>query len=187
MAFSSRDGLGAAIAGAVAIAALSTLGDAVWFELRLRHRPLYGLAHGVLLFLAIGLFLGVLRRRPWSGAAGGAAIGLLSAGGYYLLAPFTGPAAMFVIWMLLWGALAALEQALAGPAWDRRAIAVRGGLAAVLSGIAFYAISGIWTSRPAGGRNYAVHFASWTIAYLPAFLAILCRRPSRGAEQPPSG
>jgi hypothetical protein len=35
-----------AIAGALLIAAVSTLGDFVWAGLHLRHRVAYGLAHG---------------------------------------------------------------------------------------------------------------------------------------------
>ena len=37
-----------AIAGALLIAAISTLGDFVWAGLHLRHRVAYGLAHGTL-------------------------------------------------------------------------------------------------------------------------------------------
>jgi hypothetical protein len=187
----------AALMGALLIAALSTLGDVVWFELALRHRPLYGLTHGTLLFAAVGFYLGMWSRRaaggatgspapgaaggaagsPAPGAAGGAAIGLAAAGGYYLLAPLTGPAAMFVMWTLLWLAVAGLVEHLQGRRAFGGPAGIRGGLAALASGAAFYAISGIWTERPPPeGRNYFLHFASWTFAYVPAFLALLWRR-----------
>ena len=50
----------AVLIGALLIAAVSTLGDFIWAGLHLRHRPLYGLSHGTLLFLCIGLYLGAL-------------------------------------------------------------------------------------------------------------------------------
>jgi hypothetical protein len=53
-------------------------------------------------------------------------------------------------------------------------------LAAVGSGLAFWAISGIWTRHEAGGPRYAYNFACWTLAFLPGFLALLLRaRPPR--------
>ena len=55
--------------------------------------------------------------------------------------------------------------------------AARGVIAAVLSGLAFYAISGIWTGPSAHeAPNVAVHFAAWTFAFLPGFLALFWRR-----------
>jgi len=50
----------------------------------------------------------------------------------------------------------------------------------VTSGLAFYAISGIWTSPPTGGPDYPFHFASRTIAFLPGFLALLLTPGSWG-------
>jgi hypothetical protein len=133
----------------------------------------YGLTHGTLLCFAIGLYIGALARRPRSGAMAGAAIGLLSAGGYYTLAPLLGPAVMVALWMALWMMMAGLLAAFAPSRSDWRPILVRGVLAAVGSGAAFYAVSGIWLERPEQPRNYVFHLVSWTIAYLPAFGAIL--------------
>lgn len=58
--------------GALLIAGVSTLGDFIWAGLHLRHRPLYGLTHGTLLFLCIGVYLGVLAKQPYLGALAGA-------------------------------------------------------------------------------------------------------------------
>jgi hypothetical protein len=170
----------AALAGALVMAAVSTLGDAVWFELGVPHRTIYGLAHGGLLCLAIGLYLGVVFNRPRPGGGAGAAIGLVAAGTYYAVAPLTGYAAMFVIWMALWVLFAWLADRLRGGRSDVSGLLVRGLVSAVASGLAFYAISGIWLERPSGGRNYAVHFLSWTIAFFPAFAVLLYPRRSRG-------
>lgn len=163
-----------AIIGALLIAAVSTLGDFVWAGLHLRHRPLYGLTHGTLLFLCIGLYLGALERQVIVGAVAGAIIGLLAAGSFYVLAPLAGYSVMFGVWAFVWLALVVLagrilrrQHPLGWPAVLKRGLA-----AAVGSGIAFYLISGIWRPFNPVGWDYAVHYVSWTFAYLPAFLAM---------------
>ena len=172
-------GVVATVAGSVAIAAVSTLGDFIWAAGHLRHRPEYGLTHGTLLFLAIGLFLGILARRPAVGATSGAALGFVAAGSFYLLAPMVGYSAMFVVWIAMWLGLAVLYARLA--VLDVRQVGLwavlgRGAAAAVTSGIAFYAISGIWRPFDPQGWDYAVHFGAWTLAYLPGFGALLISR-----------
>ncbi len=166
-----------AIVGSLMVAAVSTLGDFVWARYIPAHRPLFGLLHGMALCLAIGLFLGALRREPLRGAVAGALIGLGAAGGFYLLARLMGYAAMFVSWMALWAAFAILNgRGLGGPPSGTADALARGGLAAIGSGLAFYAISGIWTRPAPGGPDYAYHFLCWTVAFLPGFLALLARR-----------
>ena len=91
-----------AIAGALLIAAVSTLGDFVWAGLHLRHRVAYGLAHGTLLFLCMGAYFGALNTKVHTGALYGASIGLAAAGTFYLLAHVVGYAAMFVVWAFIW-------------------------------------------------------------------------------------
>jgi hypothetical protein len=165
-----------ALMGSVFVAAVSTLGDFVWARYIPAHRPLFGILHGMALGLAIGLFLGAVKSATMRGAAAGAVIGLAAAGGYYLLAPFLGYAAMFVLWMALWAAFGLLAgRGLGGPPWPANEALARGGMAAIGSGLAFYAISGIW-SRPApGGPDYVHHFLCWTVAFLPGFLPLLVR------------
>jgi len=146
----------------------------VWARFVSSHRAPLGLAHGTLLLLALGLYLGVLRKRPAAGALGGAVVGLLAAASFYALAPLLSYSAMFVSWMALWLGFALLDARLRGGVPHREAL-VRGGLAAVGSGLAFYAVSGIW-SRPApGGPRYAYNFVCWTLAFLPGFMALLAR------------
>jgi hypothetical protein len=171
-------GLRAALGGALVLAALNTLGDFVWARFVPRHRAVLGLAHGTLLLLALGLYLGLVRRRPLPGALGGAAAGLLAAASFYALAPLVGYSAMFVSWMALWMALAFLDGRLRGGAPGREWLA-RGLLAAAGSGLAFYAVSGIWTRPAPGGPSYPYHFLCWTIAFLPGFAALLL--PPRAA------
>jgi hypothetical protein len=163
------------IAGALLLGAANTLGDFVWAWLDLRHRTAFGIAHGSLLLLCLGLYLGVLVGRPLVGAIGGIVSGVLAAAVFYILAPILGITAMFAAWMALWIMVALLDGVLlrreaAGPAL------VRGVSAAVLSGLAFYAISDIWLKPPPDGPHYLTNFVSWTIAFLPGFLALLAGR-----------
>lgn len=172
-----------AIIGALLIAAVSTLGDFVWAGLDLRHRTEYGLAHGAILFLCMGAYFGSLRKKTLVGAIYGAAIGLAAAGSFYLLAPIAGYSVMFFVWALVWIALALLVGsafAASPPQRDNRAgwwtwneTLVRGVLAMIGSGLGFYLVSGIWRPFDPEGWDYAVHFLSWTLAYLPGFLALL--------------
>lgn len=168
-----------AIVGALLIAAVSTLGDFVWATWIPEHRAVYGMTHGTLLFCAIGLFLGTLAARPLAGAMAGAVIGAAGAGSFYLLSPVLGYSAMFVVWVALWMALGLLYARLSGTRIIRREVLSRGAIAAAASGLAFYAISGIWRPFDPRGWEYAVHFGAWTLAYLPGFAALLVARPGR--------
>jgi hypothetical protein len=164
------------IAGALWAAALSTLGDWIWARFIPSHRPVFGLAHGMALCLGIGLYLGLTRGRAARGALAGAGIGLGAAGGYYLLAGLMGYSAMFLLWMALWVAFGLLvARGLGEPSQTAASGWLRGALAAIASGLAFYAISGIWTRHRAGGPDYPYNFACWTIAFLPGFAALLLR------------
>ena len=174
-----------AIVGALLIAAVSTLGDFVWAGLHLRHRVAYGLAHGAILFLCMGAYFGSLQKKTLMGAMYGAGIGLAAAGSFYVLAPVAGYSVMFFVWAFVWIALALLvgrilpsTTAPIAPIAPTAPIApiapiARGLLAMIGSGLGFYLISGIWRPFNPEGWDYAVHFLSWTIAYLPGFLALL--------------
>jgi hypothetical protein len=172
----------ASLAGSLLLGALNTLGDFVWESLSLPHRAIFGLIHGAVLCLALGLYLGVRRGRPARGALGGALVGLAAAGSFYALAPILAYRAMFVSWMALWIGFALLDaRLLRGLAVNREAL-VRGLLAAIGSGIVFYAISDIWLRPAPGGPRYPYHFLCWTATFLPGFLALLLVRrvPSTG-------
>ena len=162
----------------LAIAALSTLGDFIWATWLPEHRAIYGFAHGLLLFCAVGLVFGLLAGRPGAGAAAGAAIGAGAAGAYYLFSPFFGYATMFVVWFAIWMALGAAYARLSGTKAPARVVLARGLMAAASSGLAFYLISGIWNPFDPQGADYLVHFAAWTFAYFPGFAALLLARRS---------
>jgi hypothetical protein len=174
----------AALTGALILGALSTLGDFVWANWQVRHMAVYGVLHGVAIFLAIGLFLGMLAGRPLAGAIAGVLSGAAAAGSFYAMRPLLGYSAMFVSWILVWIALGfidALLQVRRPPNALMMAIPVpqvlgRGVLAALTSGAAFYAVSGMWFPFNPQGWDYVEHFVRWTVAYLPGFAALLVRR-----------
>jgi hypothetical protein len=161
-----------AMIGAVVIAAVSTLGDFIWAGWHLRHRVVYGLAHGAILFLCMGAYFGFLQRKTRIGAMYGAAIGAAAAASFYVLAPVAGYSVMFFVWAFVWMGLAFLvRRVLADPPLD--GLLVRGIVAMIGSGVGFYVISGIWRPFNPEGWDYAIHLLSWTVAYLPGFIALL--------------
>ena len=172
----SSSGITASIIGALAIAGVSTLGDFVWATSIPRHRPIYGLTHGTLLFLCVGLFLGMLAKKRVVGTIAGALIGLFAAGSFYLLAPIAGYSIMFGVWFAVWIALALFNGRLNARPVAVRATVARGLLAAIGSGVVFYLISGIWFPFNPRGWDYLLHFAGWTAAYFSGFAALLLRR-----------
>ena len=160
-----------ALIAAVVLGAASTLGDMLWAGLSLRHRMGYGLAHGAAICSFIGAFVGWRAGRLGSGLVAGPLIGLLAAGLFYVLAPWLRYSAMFPAWMFFWICFALLQKLLMRePGW--RGAVVRGLVAAVASGAAFYAISGIWTNPPRQGPRYIYNFAAWSVAFLPGFAAL---------------
>lgn len=173
-----------ALGGALVTAAAGTLGDFIWAMWIPAHRMLYGVVHGMLLFLCVGLYLGVLTRQPAKGAIAGALAGSLAAGGFYALAPWLGSAAMFPIWVAVWMTLGLLSARLSQRALRPWEVLTRSSLAAVLSGAAFYGVSGIWSPFDPRGWDYAVHFVSWTVAVLPGFLALLMPVSRSGSAAP---
>ena len=172
-------GVQESVGGALAIAGVSTLGDFLWASVLPRPHPAaYGLIHGGILFLCIGLILGTPAGRRGLGAIGGVVIGALGAAGFYLMAPVAGYSVLFVLWVAVWIALGVLNERLNRQPKVRAAFA-RGMLAAVASGVAFYLISGIWFPFHPRGWDYLVHFGAWTLAYFPGFAALLvARRPA---------
>jgi hypothetical protein len=160
-----------AIGSALFAAVIMTLGDFVWASQLLRHRMMYGLLHGAGLCLAMGLALGVPAKRPLTGAIGGLVVGILAAASFYVLAPMMRYSAMFVSWVVLWILLALLDRMLQRGASMASAL-VRGVVAAAGSGLAFWAVSGMWDNWNPQTINYADHFVRWAIAFLPGFLAL---------------
>jgi len=107
-------------------------------------------------------------------AIGGAVVGLSSAALFYLIQPIVGYApAMFILFFGLWIELGLLTGRVLQQRDSMRAVLVRSALAAIGSGLGFYAISGIWFPFNPHGWDYAIHFVYWTLGYLPGFIALL--------------
>jgi hypothetical protein len=160
-----------AVLASICLGAVMTAGDWAWAALELRHRVAYGLIHGAMMCLCLGLAVGVRAGRPAPAALAGPVIGVIAAASFYALAPMLRWSAMFPAWMLLWMLFALLQHRLAKTESLGTAL-VRGIAAALLSGAAFYAISGIWINDSHTSPNLVRHFGAWTVAFLPGFLAL---------------
>jgi hypothetical protein len=170
-----------ALAAAVLLAAVMTFGDLLWAVMHIRHTVTAGLLHGAAMCLFLGAVIGFRAGRLAVGTIGGPVIGVLAAGLFYLLAPSLRMMAMFPAWMFFWICFAIMQSWLQK---DRGVVAglIGGIAAAVLSGLAFYAISGIWTRHDPGGPSYAWNLAAWTFAFFPGFAALFWRpAPARPA------
>lgn len=156
--------------GALLMAAITTAGDYAWFEFGIRHNPVAGILHGVVLMGSLGAILGFQARRPGMGVIGGVVAGAAGAVMFYALWRVLGWGAMFVSWSAVWVGLAAFDHYVLrqrhGSSWIARGLA-----AAILGGMAFYLISGIWTEHRED-PNYAWHFVSWFIAWWPGLAAL---------------
>jgi hypothetical protein len=165
-----------ALVGALVTAAVSTAGDYLWANVLPHGRPVYWFAHAIVLFATVGACLEWPSRKPLAGVAGAALIGCVATLGFYLLQPLMGYSAMFVLFIALWLALGVLTGRVLQRKDSINAVLARSALAAAGSGLGFYAISGIWFPFNPHGWDYARHFVSWTVAYLPAFAALLVKQ-----------
>jgi hypothetical protein len=173
-----------ALAAALALGGVMTIGDWTWAALHVRHTVAAGLAHGA--SLCLGAAIGIREGRWLAGAAAGPAIGVLAAGLFYLLTPSLRMSAMFPAWMFFWVCFALLQAWLRGHRHYGSGIAA-GLFAAVLSGAAFYTISGIWTRHDPEGPSYAWNFLAWSFAFLPGFAVLFWRRPGDERRRSPVG
>ena len=164
-----------AVVASILLGGVMTLGDWAWAALEIRHRVVNGLIHGALMCLCLGLAVGVRAGKPAPAALAGPVIGIIAAAAFYALAPVLRWSAMFPAWMLLWILFALLQQRLSKKEAMSTAL-LRGIAAALLSGTAFYAISGIWINDSHSNPNLLRHFGAWTIAFLPGFVALFFRK-----------
>ena len=167
------------LAGILIVAAAATLGDYIWYTNGVRHTMIAGFTYGSLVLMVVGAVLGVASGRLLKGLPIGALAGVCGAGTYYLLIVImdrrTYGTAIPAAWVTLWLILAALDgrwlRAPARRSWSD--IALRGVVAAVLGGVAFYLVlNTLWGRPPAGGRNYLVQFLAWAFAWAPGLLAL---------------
>ena len=177
------------VLGILLIAAVATAGDYIWYTYGVRHQMPAGIIHGALLLTAVGGVLGALQGRLLRGLPIGTIAGIGGALAYYVLVEVmdsrTYGTAIPAAWVLMWLMLAALEgRWLRAPfprSWS--SIAVRGVVAAVLGGLAFYSVvTVLWGRPPAGGRNYFVQWLAWAWAWTPGIVALAAGGRGRGAN-----
>jgi hypothetical protein len=175
--------------GILGVALVATLGDYAWYTLHVRDRVITGVIHGALLLTAVGGVLGLDANRVLKGLPIGALAGVGGALVYYLLAAVLGrgsyglaiPAAWVTVWLLLAVLDGRWLRAPTRRSWN--AIAIRGGLAAVFSGVAFFLVMNtLWGRPPATGKNYVVQFAAWVMAWAPGLVALTIDRRSSRAD-----
>lgn len=169
------------LVGIFAVALIATAGDYIWYEFGVRHQIWTGIVHGAVLLMAVGGVVGLAARRFAAGLPLGAAAGVGGAIAYYLIDAVTrGSVAMIAAWAVCWLLLAFGEgRLLQRPQRPWSEVVIRGVLASILAGIAFYAVVGVlWGRPPAGGRNYLVQFGAWMVAWAPGILALVGRTKS---------
>lgn len=174
--------------GVLFVALVATAGDAVWYELGVRHRMIAGILHGAVLLTAVGAVLGALAGRVVAGLPIGMASGIGGALLYYAIVAVAGRRselmAMIAAWAGVWILLAVLDG------WILRRgtrapleIMTRGLLGAVLGGLAFSAVLDVIWGAP-GGHNYIIQFIAWTVAWAPGIMAIALKTPTRPDVEP---
>jgi hypothetical protein len=167
-----------AAAGAATLGAASTLGDWIWARYIPDGAVLPGVVHGFVFFAllaavlayAVGTALGWRRLLPSLPLAG-----LFLAASFYPIALALGYiAGLLVTWAAMWIVLSLLLRwALAGSETLRSAL-IRGVVAAAGSGLAFWAVSGIWTNPAAAADPLTLaRFGAWTFAFTPGLLALM--------------
>jgi hypothetical protein len=169
------------LGAALFLGAVMTAGDFVWAYFNVRHTTTSGILHGVAMCLCLGAVVGARAGRLGAGLLAGPLIGVLAAGAFYALAPTLRWGAMLPAWMLFWICFALLQQILLKETLPKAL--GRGLLAAVVSGLAFYAISGIWTNPSRNPPNYAILSLYWSFAFLPGFLALFVGTPAPGRDR----
>jgi len=173
--------------GLLIVAAVSTVGDYVWYEIGVEHRVVAGVIHGAILLAAVGGVIGAAAGRIVAGIPMGAAAGVGGALIYYGIVSAggrgSGATAMVVAWAAVWLIMATLDgrvlRSTAPRPWPD--ILARGVLAAALGGVAFYfMMDTLWGRPPAEGRNYLLQFAAWLVAWAPGLLALTLPRRRSG-------
>ena len=172
------------VIGILGVALVATLTDYTWYTLNVRHSVMAGVIDGAVMLTAVGAVLGLDAGKVLKGLPIGALAGVAGALVYYLLFALMGRRGYFsaipAAWVTLWLILAVLDgrwlRAPARRTWT--AIAMRGVLAAVLSGVAFYMVMNMLWGRSPAGKNYFMQFVAWAIAWAPGLMALTIRRQS---------
>lgn len=161
----------------------SSFGDWLWAGYIPDGAVVPGVVHGLLIFvlLAIVLSWAAQRRKAWRRLLPALPlVGLLLAALFYPVAYLIGYLpALLVTWFLMWLTLAWSSRWAGGGHERPTAALLRGLIAAIGSGLAFWSISGIWTAAASTPPNYAIRALQWSYAFWPGFAALLLGRSGR--------
>ncbi|HEX5474763.1 MAG TPA: hypothetical protein VFX12_08895 [Vicinamibacterales bacterium] len=164
-----------ALAAAAILGGINTLADYAMIAFELQARPLYALGRAVLIGYCIGGLVGARARQLMIGTMSGLLIGLLVGAVYVLLAPALGAGALGVGLALFWIGFALLEMLLAGTSRVENAV-LRGALAAIVSGVVFYALNAVWPERSMKDPSLARLMLVWAGAFFPGFVLLFWSR-----------
>lgn len=171
-------GLRNALLAALVLGAVSTLGDWIWARFLTDGAIVPGLVHGVVFFAVLAVVLAMSCPQPKRALrfllATLPAAGLGLAAVFYPMAYALGYLpALLATWAGMWLALALLLRIAAGRDESPKLAVLRGVLATVGSGLAFWAVSDLWTG---GDMTYVGRLWRWTVAFLPGMLGLLVWR-----------
>ena len=163
--------------GILVVATVSTVGDYVWYEIGVPHRMSFGIIHGAILLAAVGGAVGATAGRIGRGMMTGAVAGVGGALVYYALFAALGRGAMLAGWAAVWMLISIFNaRILQQPPRALVDGVVRGLIAAVAGGLAFYLVGDeLWGRRPPGARNYLLQYALWIAAWAPGMLGVALR------------
>jgi hypothetical protein len=164
-----------AFAAALLLGGINTIADYISAELRLEARPIYVFARIALICYCVGGIVGARARQLMMGMIGGLMIGAMVSAAYYLLVPVHAWGALALAWLLFWLGFGLLDALLAGGTTAGIAVLL-GVVAALLSGMFFYAITGIWIEQPSREPNLLRVLVSWGAAFLPGFIVLFWRK-----------
>lgn len=173
-----------ALVGTLALGLLSTFGDWLWTHYIPDGAVVPGVIHGAVIFFMLAAVLSWASgsKRAWKILLPSLPIaGIIVAAAFYPIAMTIGYLpALLITWIAMWLATSWLNNLARGKTEFFSRAFLRGTTAALLSGLAFWTISGIWTQASPGGPNYLWHFACWSFAFLPGFLSLLMAQPAVG-------
>jgi hypothetical protein len=170
--------------GVLVVAATATFADWIWDTFEECQGTAAGVLHGAALLTVLGGAIGAASGRLLRGLPIGALAGTGGALAYYGFAALGAgarAAAIPAAWVITWLLMALLEGrwiAAAPRSWP--AIAARGAAAAVLSGFTFWSVlERLWGAAPPDGRDYALQFAAWCVAWAPGIVVLTLRSGPR--------
>src|SRR4051812_14608169 len=167
-----------ALAAALLVGVINTLGDYISVELKLQSKPIYVFARIALTCYCVGGIVGARARQLMMGTVGGLMIAAFVAAAYYLLAPSAESTALGVAWLVFWVGFSLLVALLQGGTGITGGL-LQGVAAAALSAVFFYAISDFWAAPASRDPNIWRELVRWSAAFSPG-LVILFWRQSGG-------